>query len=151
VEAIAQQLGLKTSLYRDRDETNLWQRLQKSMRIPSSESAITCKIGVMPNTATTTLEQLDRLTANQGLGTINLGSGLGRLHFHEVEIKQVQKMRSLCQKNQGFLTILEAPIFVKQQLEPWGYMGNALEIMRRVKQKFDPNNILNTGRFVGGI
>jgi glycolate oxidase FAD binding subunit len=151
VEAIAQQLELKTSLYRDRDETNLWQRLQKSMRIPSSESAITCKIGVMPNTATATLEQLDRLTANQGLGTINLGSGLGRLHFHEVEISQIQKMRSLCQKNQGFLTILEAPIFVKQQLEPWGYMGNALEIMRRVKQKFDPNNILNTGRFVGGI
>jgi glycolate oxidase FAD binding subunit len=151
VESVARQLCLKASLYCDRDETNIWQKLQQITRVPSSDAAITCKVGVMPNTAPEALEQFDRLTDNQGLGTINISSGLGRLHFQNGEISQIQKMRSLAENNRGFLTILESPISVKQQLDSWDYTGNAIEMMRRIKQKFDPNNILSPGCFVGGI
>lgn len=151
VELIARQLGLKSSLYRDRDEINLWQRLQQAIQIPGSNESVTCKIGVMPNTAVKILEQCDRLTSNRGLGTINISSGLGRLHFVAPDMNQIQKMRSLLQENRGFLTLLEAPISIKQQIDPWGYTGNDLEIMRRLKEKFDPNNMFSSGCFIGGI
>jgi glycolate oxidase FAD binding subunit len=36
-------------------------------------------------------------------------------------------------------------------MDVWGPVGNALELMRRVKHQFDPAGILNPGRFVGGI
>jgi glycolate oxidase FAD binding subunit len=148
IESIAQQLNLKTSFYSNEDETNLWQRWQQIMRIPNSESAVTCKIGIMPNMAIKALEQLNSW---QGLGTINISSGLGRSHFEKAELSQLEKMRSLLQNYRGFLTILEAPILIKQQIEPWGYTGNALEIMRRIKQNFDPNNLFSPSRFVGEI
>ncbi len=77
---------------------------------------------------------------------------MGQLVFEgEDSLEVVEEMRSLCKENHGFLTILTAPTQIKQQLEPWGYTGNALEIMRRIKQQFDPENLLSPGRFVGGI
>lgn len=40
---------------------------------------------------------------------------------------------------------------LKKDLEVWGRAGNAIEVMRRIKQKFDPAGILNPGRFLGGL
>jgi glycolate oxidase FAD binding subunit len=36
-------------------------------------------------------------------------------------------------------------------LDAWGSAGDALALMRAVKQQFDPKSTLNPGRFVGGI
>ncbi|HMA47351.1 MAG TPA: FAD-binding oxidoreductase [Frankiaceae bacterium] len=36
-------------------------------------------------------------------------------------------------------------------LDVWGYRGDALDLMRRVKDRFDPAHLLSPGRFVGGI
>jgi glycolate oxidase FAD binding subunit len=35
--------------------------------------------------------------------------------------------------------------------ETWGDAGDALPLMKAVKQQLDPKNTLNPGRFVGGI
>ncbi|MGK7876271.1 MAG: FAD-binding oxidoreductase [Xenococcaceae cyanobacterium] len=152
IKAIAQRLGLQAGLYRDGDETDLWQRLQQIMRSPASVSAISCKIGVIPTAAATILNQLDELSSKQGLGMINASSGLGRLHLDsEDALSQIRKLRSLCQEHRGFLSVLEAPAAFKQQLESWGYTGNALEIMGKIKKQFDPENLFSPGRFIGGI
>jgi glycolate oxidase FAD binding subunit len=146
LNAIAKQLNLQFQSYQDRDEFGLWQRLSEIIRIPSSEKAIVCKIGIVPNQAVELLTNLaDSLTM------IHLGSGLGILQLETEDVTVVEKARSLCEQNRGFLTILTAPKSLKQQLDPWGYTGNALKMMQTIKHKFDPNKILSPGRFVGGI
>jgi glycolate oxidase FAD binding subunit len=35
--------------------------------------------------------------------------------------------------------------------DAWGDVGPALTLMRRIKERFDPKDVLNPGRFVGGI
>ncbi len=42
-------------------------------------------------------------------------------------------------------------ILTPSALEAWGNPGDALPLMRAVKQQFDPGAILNRGRYVGGI
>jgi len=148
--AVGQQLGLTGTLYTDAEELNLWQSLPKHIWEPLSTTAITCKIGVLPTAAANTLVKLDQLTDSTGLGLIHAGSGLGHLRLDSAAVtpQTIVEMRNHCQRNQGFLTILEAPTAVKQKLDVWGYNGNALNLMHQIKQQFDPKNILSPHRFV---
>jgi glycolate dehydrogenase FAD-binding subunit len=45
--------------------------------------------------------------------------------------------------------VLDAPEEVRGKLDPWG--EEAGELMRRVKERFDPAGVCNPGLFVGGI
>jgi glycolate oxidase FAD binding subunit len=147
LQAIAQKINLQTKIFENTNEANLWQKLLGAMNLSSTlldrRSTIISKVGLIPNA---TVDFCDRW---QGLGLINISSGLGKLRIDfQNDCTHLKEMRSLAEQNKGFLTVLEAPTSVKQQLEPWGYRGNALEMMRKIKQNFDPKNLLNCNRFV---
>ncbi|HEY9649615.1 MAG TPA: FAD-binding oxidoreductase, partial [Coleofasciculaceae cyanobacterium] len=150
---VGKTLGLQGTLYTDADEVNLWQSLPKKIWTAPHQTGITCKIGVLPTAAVAILTQLDSLTSSPGLGLIHAGSGLGLLRFEWGAVKShaIAQMRHYCEEQRGFLTVLEAPISLKQQVDVWGYKGNALNVMQGIKQKFDPKNLLNPHRFVAGI
>jgi len=147
---VGKQLGLHSSVYTDKDEFTLWETLQQQMR-QAGDSLITCKIGVLPEATVEVLSQIESIC--QGMGLIHAGTGLGVWRCpDDTTVPEILKVRShLCQSSGGFLTILEAPIAFKQQLDVWGYAGNSLELMQKIKHQFDPKNILNPHRFVGGI
>lgn len=148
---LGQQLGLQGAIYSVSDEADLWQKLQQ-MSASSTEPVITCKIGVLPSATVATLTQLDKIVPQAEI-LIHSGSGLGLLRFkaNAATPQRILEMRSLCQSQSGFLTLLEAPVSLKQQIDVWGYNGNSLNLMRSIKQQFDSKNILNPNRFVGGI
>lgn len=50
----------------------------------------------------------------------------------------------------GTCVVLNAPVPVRDMLDLWGPV-NGLDLMRAVKQRFDPDRLLAPGRFVGGI
>ena len=51
----------------------------------------------------------------------------------------------------GGAIVERCPDTVKAMIDVWGDQPSGMEIMRRLKQQFDPQNILNPGRFVGGL
>jgi glycolate oxidase FAD binding subunit len=150
---VGQMLGLQSTVLTEADEVNLWQSLSEQIWAASQEPIITCKIGVLPTTAVSMLMKLDQLTSSMGLGLIHASSGLGRLRLTPATgISQIiQELRHYCESQRGFLTVLDAPISLKQQIDVWGYSGNALNVMRQIKQQFDPENLLSPHRFVSGI
>ena len=144
--AVGAKLGLQGTAVGESDEADLWQRLKQSIWASAKESAIICKIGVMPSEAVGMLRELPLES-----GVIHAGLGLGVLRFEAGTAEVVLQVRRWCELKGGFLSILEAPLGIKQELDVWGYNGKALELMRRIKQQFDPENILSPNRFVGGI
>jgi glycolate oxidase FAD binding subunit len=50
----------------------------------------------------------------------------------------------------GSAVVLQAPDDVRAQVDSWGPVGG-LDLMRRVKDEFDPDHRFAPGRFVGGI
>jgi glycolate oxidase FAD binding subunit len=52
---------------------------------------------------------------------------------------------------EGSVVVQGGPARFRAELDVWGPVGSALELMRRVKHQFDPGRVLNPGRFVGGI
>lgn len=139
---VGQQLGLEGAIYAAGDEANLWQRLPEQIHFSATNLAITCKIGIVPNAAMEVLKQVD-------IGLIHNGSGLGWLELDSQ--KQVLQLRDICERNNGFLSVLVAPVAIKQKLDVWGYKSNSLQLMGLIKQQFDGKNIFSPGRFVGGI
>ncbi len=51
----------------------------------------------------------------------------------------------------GGAIIERCPDNIKANIDVWGEQPSGMEIMRRLKRQFDPHNILNPGRFVGGL
>jgi hypothetical protein len=51
----------------------------------------------------------------------------------------------------GQASVLFCPVVLKQQVNIWDYPRNDAHLMRRVKNAFDPQNILAPGRFVTDV
>lgn len=51
----------------------------------------------------------------------------------------------------GSLIITHAPTALKCRAAVWGTARDDLAVMRLLKKQFDPESILNSGRFIGGI
>jgi glycolate oxidase FAD binding subunit len=48
--------------------------------------------------------------------------------------------------------LLDAPAELRARVDPWGPLDpDAVELMRRIKERFDPAGLCNPGAFVGGI
>jgi glycolate oxidase FAD binding subunit len=62
----------------------------------------------------------------------------------------LDRLRGACTENGGSAVVVDAPADVKAALDVWGPVP-ALDLMRRVKDQFDPDHRLAPGRFVGGI
>ena len=62
----------------------------------------------------------------------------------------VSRLRDTCTAAGGALVVLDGPPEVKAGVDTWGPVP-AIDLMRRVKEQFDPERRLAPGRFVGGI
>jgi len=60
-------------------------------------------------------------------------------------------LRDLTQRHSGHLLLARAPRELKAGGDVWFPVPQALSLMRGLKQAFDPQNILNPGRFVAGL
>ena len=148
LKAIAESLDLPVTSYQDEAEAQIWQKLSALTRIPHNSEAVTCKLGILPSSAVQLLQELEAMQPGRYFGRIHIGSGLGQLQFLASDIAAITKTRSLCQENRGFLTVLSAAKSLKQQIDIWGYSGNAASMMTKIKQQFDPQNILNPERYL---
>ncbi|NHN54216.1 FAD-binding oxidoreductase [Calidifontibacter sp. DB0510] len=80
-------------------------------------------------------------------------AGAGILHAAADNIDlphALARLREATAAAGGAAVVLDAPTDLKRTVDVWGPVGG-LEIMRRVKDQFDPDHRLSPGRFVGGI
>ncbi|MCU0541717.1 MAG: FAD-binding oxidoreductase [Oscillatoriaceae cyanobacterium Prado104] len=144
---VGEKLGLQGSNFGGNDENLLWQRLSEIIDNSANDSAITCKIGLRPSAAAAAIS--GEFPVQDAV--IHAGSGLGVLRFESATAEMLLQARQSCEAKGGFLTVLTSPIDLKQKLDIWGYNGSAIDLMRKIKHQFDPDNILSPNRFVGGI
>ena len=107
---------------------------------------IVCKWAVRSNQTVSTLLQVQAMVPDV-LARFHVSGGLGQLQLKGgVTRDMLQKIRSICELNGGFLSILMAPDDLKSKLDIWGFRGNGGSWMRSIRQQFDPFNILSPGR-----
>ena len=60
-------------------------------------------------------------------------------------------LREELDRLEGSLIVEQCPVSMKQELDVWGTLKDALPLMQQIKEQFDPARTLNPGRFVGAI
>jgi glycolate oxidase FAD binding subunit len=79
-----------------------------------------------------------------GIGTLCIEGNTGQLS------STVVQFRAEVEGGGGSFVILRRPSELAS-MDAWGNPGDAVGLMRAVKQQLDPKNTLNPGRFVAGI
>ena len=69
----------------------------------------------------------------------------------EEAVDVLPRLRAAIAEHDGTAVVLRAPDAVRDRLDHWGPVGDSLELMRRVKERFDPERRMSPGRFVGGL
>jgi glycolate oxidase FAD binding subunit len=114
------------------------------------------KTSVLPTEVGSWLERLRAETARRGLAVrtrAHAGHGLICTRVNASEdalVGAIAALREQAISGRGSLVVPEAPPALARRVDVWG-PTSVLELMRRVKARFDPNGTLNPERFVGGV
>src|SRR5258707_744528 len=135
--------------------TSTWTAREDLWAFSDSASTAIAKISILPANLARTMELVKR-TANEnqlrwkslmyatGLGWLRLEGNGGSL------CGALQALRSEFQGQGGSMGLVHRPAKMPA-FDVWGNAGDAVPLMKAVKQQLDPNNTLNPGRFVVGI
>ncbi len=94
------------------------------------------------------------VVADPGFGTVQLfwwADSISSWLDESLVLGTIARIRDLARKAGGATVVEHCPLPLKKRIDIWGDSPQGMELMRRVKQKFDPLGILNPGRFVGKI
>jgi len=124
------------------DDERLWARQRAGQR---SDGRALVRVAAPPSSLPAVLRAAD------ACGGTLVGRAAFGLSFIEVEPEAAQTLRERLPPG-AVAVLLDAPGELRDAIDPWGLdQGPALELMRRVKQRFDPARACNPGLFVGGI
>lgn len=87
--------------------------------------------------------------AQTGVGVVNLclldASDISGM------VTAIESLRRIANEMRGALVIERCESEIKSRVDVWGAPGNDFEIMRKIKQAWDPKGILSPGRFLGRL
>ena len=97
------------------------------------------------------------VTAHAATGVLWMASGLreGDLPADSpafpTVVRAITEARERLAARGGSLVVVKASPELKRAVDVWGPATDAIGLMRRVKERFDPDRRMSPGRFVGGI
>ncbi|HEV2135101.1 MAG TPA: FAD-binding oxidoreductase [Terracidiphilus sp.] len=125
-------------------------------RIFDSEMDIIVKISAVPGEICAVISELQRWAAAEGVDTNIAGQATGLITAGlkpagDAAGRVIESLRERVKGFGGSAVVLRLPDTLRRKIDVWGTETNALPLMREIKRQFDPNRILNPGRFVGNI
>ena len=121
---------------------------------PSLALRITAPRRIIPALSETCLniglgESPSEMLADPGFGTIRL------LFWGEAEedeiVTAIADVRRAARQHTGTVVVEICHPSIKVNLDVWGEEPSGMEIMRRIKEQFDPQRLLNRGRYLGRL
>jgi len=117
---------------------------------------LSLRVSVAPSEAGGIAENLDRRFAGDAAQvSATSTAGLVRINLSPADDIRaaaiIEHVREIAGQRGGFVIVDAAPLAVKKQIDVFGPPRSDIEIMRRLKQRFDPERLLSPGRFMGRI
>jgi len=149
--------GLRHTTLGRSDADEFWRAYHESETSPRAEFIL--KLSALPADLNALIADINRAMPRTRLRA-HAANGVVRLHGDarerdglkvEERLNKLAEVRRLARARGGQMLILRAPDEIKSQIDVWGEAGHTEGLMRALKEKFDPQKLLNPGRFVAGI
>ncbi len=135
-------------------EQELWNNIRNfPWEIAKSESAI-CKLSTLVTDIPKLLDNIDKISKENAINcyvTARAGNGICLIAIEGEEptiLNTLQTLSSFVSLLGGHMIVQQAPAVIKSGIDVWGDIGSGKAIMKRIKYNFDPDNLLNPGRFI---
>jgi len=114
-------------------------------------NVLICKLSVLRSQLAEAIERAARVAERHQTQWRAVAQAFGviTMAFSRATAELIAELRAALEG--ASCVVLRAPLEVKRQVDVWGSAGDALPLMRRLREQFDPQRTLNPGRFVGGI
>ena len=138
------------------ESANWWASYVAQQQVAQDALAVLVRCGVRPKETATLATRMAAalnelgiaipyLAASPGLGTV-----LVRLDFgSEGSPALLADVQSILLGLADTATIMAAPPAWKQGIDVWGRLPEGFEVMRSLREQFDPKRTINPGRFAG--
>ncbi|MGI8802041.1 MAG: FAD-binding oxidoreductase [Solirubrobacteraceae bacterium] len=137
--AVLGDAGLETELVEDDD--SLWAEQRDRQRAAPDGAVV--RVSALPS-------DLERLLGACESAVVRAALGLAWVRLPGSDPAAVEALRSALAP--APCVLLDAPEPLRRAVDPWGVgEGPELDLLRRVKARFDPAGVLNPGRYAGGI
>lgn len=118
------------------------------------------RMAVLPTQTTGIVSEVERLLTdgvNDFCLLAHIGNGIIEVYFSLEEntndltnlAVKVKELREVCENIGGHLILMNDTF--ENLVDCWGSSPVSIDLMRTIKRKMDPLDILNPGRFIGGI
>ena len=144
------------------DAASVWRALADFGCDPTALPPMVARASVAPTRTAEVAQGLERsglgtgpkpaIVAHPGFGTVLVGwfadeDGIS----DDAAGVTLGQARDSVHSAGGHLNIERCPPAIKAEMDVWDGAGAPVDIMRSMKEQYDPQGLLNPGRFVGGI
>lgn len=153
--------GSSFEIFTADSEQELWERIRRSnmrdgfiqvqMAVPRSKWG---EIVLALENFGKEIAQPLAVQAHAGSGLIHVGwpvAGSGAPYDEERQIVSIDRLRQLAKQEQGWLVVYQAPVAIRTPATIWGEPDDNFQWLQKIKSKYDANQQLVAGRFIGGL
>ena len=169
-EAVARQIsdtqkmffecGAQTQEYSGEEQTDLWEAFARLNEYPSDVCAARCRASVLSSKVEVVFAKAQAIASETNLEVAIWGRAFdGLIHVvfcgdrDKCLADAIESLRAEINAISGSLVVEACSVEVKHRTDIWGSTADpgAIRIMKAIKHKFDPQDIMNPGRFTHGI
>ena len=163
VASICKRFGALHSAVIDGDDAAMmWRRIGDLGWADETAPVAGIRASVVPADIPGVLDSLPNTENSSGLrwrGTAQTAQGVIDIHWLGVDGEPpsehvraaISDTVKAVQRAEGTAVVTHAPAPIKRTLDVWGEPTSAIDTMRNLKRQYDPDRLLNPGRFMGGI
>lgn len=119
---------------------------RKLRALAGAEDGTVLRLGVPASALAATIEAA---TEAGCAAWAHLASGAVIAHAHSIDAREVVRLRAHAEEARGFLQIESGDASLRAAVDPFG--TGERELVRALKQQFDPHGTINRGRWMDGI
>lgn len=135
------------------DEAAFWRRIATFNAAPAGDDVFIIRAGARPSALGDLLDALHRHLPGETTPMVGYaGIGIVYARWNAPQPAQVSQtltaLRAALASHQGYAVVEYAPRHCRADIDLWGPPPATIALMRALRQRWDPNAILNRGRYL---